>query len=183
MAIIDLPTAAKDARSSHHVDFVHHRPLSVAVGQPPSKPDRPGRTRRVSAPRSPGPTLSDPRTRSAGGRPPDTSPLEMVADDGVPITTAIAHLEKTMTMVPDDRISSALTDIGPRLGAIATRTLGLMLALCLAGLAGLLTFDAVAAAFGFVVAGGLIISRVIVGNALGRICRRDQRNRSPNRPA
>ena len=73
-----------------------------------------------------------------------------------------------MTMLPDDQISSALISIGPRLGGIAARALGLMLALCLAGLAGLLTFDAVAAPLGFVVAGGLIISRAIVQGALER---------------
>ena len=81
-----------------------------------------------------------------------------------------------MTVLPDDRISSALTGIGSRLEGIAACTLGLMLALCLAGLAGLLTFDAVAAALGFVVAGGLIISRAIVRDALERAGLRGQRN-------
>ena len=51
-----------------------------------------------------------------------------------------------MTMPPDDRVGSALTGIGPKLEGIAARALGLVLALCLAGLVGLLTFDAVAAA-------------------------------------
>jgi hypothetical protein len=96
---------------------------------------------------------------------------------------ALAHLERTMTVLSDDQISSALTDIGPRLKVIAARTLGLMLALCLAGLAGLLTFDAVAATLGFVVAGGLIISRAIVRDGLERTGLRGRRNRSPNRPA
>jgi hypothetical protein len=73
-----------------------------------------------------------------------------------------------MTVLPNDRISSALTDIGFMLEGIAACTLGLMLALCLAGLAGLLTFDAVAAALGFVVGGGLITSHAIVRNALER---------------
>ena len=73
-----------------------------------------------------------------------------------------------MTMPSDDRVGSALTGVGPRLEGIAARTLGLMLALCLAGLAGLLTFDAVAASLGFVVAGGLIMSRAIVQGALER---------------
>jgi hypothetical protein len=73
-----------------------------------------------------------------------------------------------MTVLPNDRISSALTDIGFRLEGIAAYTLGLMLALCLARLAGLLTFDAVAAALGFVVGGGLITSHAIVRNALER---------------
>jgi hypothetical protein len=73
-----------------------------------------------------------------------------------------------MTMPPDDRVGSALAGVGPRLEGMAARTLGLMLALCLAGLAGLLTFDAVAASLGFVVAGGLIISRAIVQGALER---------------
>jgi hypothetical protein len=96
---------------------------------------------------------------------------------------ALAHLERTMTVLPDDQISSALTDFGPRLKVVAARTLGLMLALCLAGLAGLLTFDAVAATLGFVVAGGLIISRAIVRDGLERTGLRGRRNRSPNRPA
>ncbi len=73
-----------------------------------------------------------------------------------------------MTMSPDDRVGSALTGVGPKLEGIAARALGLGLALCLAGLAGLLTFDAVAASLGFVVAGGLIISRAIVQGALER---------------
>ena len=67
-----------------------------------------------------------------------------------------------MSVLPDDRVSPALIGVGSRLEGIAARTLGLMLALCLAGLAGLLTFEAVAASLGFVVAGGLIISRATV---------------------
>ncbi len=81
-----------------------------------------------------------------------------------------------MTVLPDDRISAALTGIGSRLEGTAAGTLGLMLALCLAGLAELLTFDAVAAALGFVVGGGLLISRAIVGDALERAGPRGQRN-------
>jgi hypothetical protein len=73
-----------------------------------------------------------------------------------------------MGVLPDDRVSPALTGVGSRLEGIAARTLGLMLALCLAGLAGLLTFEAVAASLGFVVAGGLIISRATVQGALER---------------
>jgi hypothetical protein len=73
-----------------------------------------------------------------------------------------------MIVSPDDRISAALTGIGSRLEGTAAGTLGLLLALCLAGLAGQLTFDAVAAALGFVVGGGLIISRAIVREALER---------------
>ena len=73
-----------------------------------------------------------------------------------------------MTMPPDDRVGSVLTGVGPELEGIAARVLGLMLALCLAGLAGLLTFDAVAASLGFVVAGGLIISQAIIQGALER---------------
>ena len=47
-----------------------------------------------------------------------------------------------MTMLMDDRINSALTGLGPRLSRVAAGTLGLMLALCFAGLAQLLTrFD------------------------------------------
>ena len=88
-----------------------------------------------------------------------------------------------MTTPSDDRVSSALTGVGPKLEGIAACALGLMLALCLAGLAGLLTFDAVAASLGFVVAGGLIISRAIVQGALERDGLRGQRNRSPSRPA
>jgi hypothetical protein len=98
-----------------------------------------------------------------------------------------------MTVLSDDRISSALTDIGLRLGGIAAGTLGLMLALGLAGVAGLLTFDAVAAALGFVAGGGLIISHAIVRDALERAgwsdprvsgdvriwAGRDTRNRTP----
>jgi len=70
-----------------------------------------------------------------------------------------------MTMPPDDRVGSVLTGVGPELEGIAARVLGLMLALCLAGL---LTFDAVAASLGFVVAGGLIISQAIIQGALER---------------
>ena len=73
-----------------------------------------------------------------------------------------------MTMPPDDRVGSVLTGVGPELEGIAARVLGLMLALCLAGLAGLLTFDAVAASLGFAVAGGLIISQAFVQGALER---------------
>ena len=73
-----------------------------------------------------------------------------------------------MGVPPDDRVGSALAGVGPRLEGMAARALGLMLALCLAGLAGLLTFDAVAAALGFVVAGGLIMSRATVQGALER---------------
>jgi hypothetical protein len=83
-----------------------------------------------------------------------------------------------MTAISDDRISSALTGIGPRLSRVAAGTLGLMLALCFAGLAQLLTFDEMAAALGFVVGGGLIISRAIVGDALERTGLRGQRDRS-----
>jgi hypothetical protein len=83
-----------------------------------------------------------------------------------------------MTMLMDDRINSALAGLGPRLGGIAARTLGLMLALCFAGLAGLLIFDEIAAALGFVVGGALIISRTIVGDALERAGLRGQRDRS-----
>ena len=85
-----------------------------------------------------------------------------------------------MTAISDDRISSALTDIGPRLSRVAAGMLGLMLALCFAGLAQLLTFDEMAAALGFVVGGGLIISRTIVGDALGRASPHGHRKRSPN---
>jgi hypothetical protein len=85
-----------------------------------------------------------------------------------------------MTAISDDRISSALTDIGPRLSRVAAGTLGLMLALCFAGLAGLLTFDEMAAVLGFVVGGGLITSRAIVGDGLGRAGPHSHRKRSPN---
>ena len=88
-----------------------------------------------------------------------------------------------MIVLPEDRMSSALSGIGPRLEGIAACTLGLMLALFLAGLAGLLTFDGVAAALGFVVGGGLLISRAIVGDALERDGLLGQRIRSPSRPA
>jgi hypothetical protein len=74
-----------------------------------------------------------------------------------------------MTMSSDDRTNAALTSIGSQLEGTAAGTLGLLLALCLAGLAGRLTFDAVAAALGFVVGGGLIISRAIVREALERV--------------
>jgi hypothetical protein len=73
-----------------------------------------------------------------------------------------------MIVSPDDRVSTALAGIGPKLEGITACTLGLMLASCLAGLAGLLTFDAVAAALGFVVGGGLIGVRVVVRAALER---------------
>ena len=88
-----------------------------------------------------------------------------------------------MTMLPDDRISAALTGIGSRLEGTAAGTLGLLLALCLAGLAGLLTFDAVAAALGFVVGGGLALGHAIVRDALERAGPRGRRNQSPDRPA
>ena len=87
----------------------------------------------------------------------------------------IAHLGRAVTVLPDDRISSALTGVGSRLEGIAARTLGLVLALCLAGLAGLLPSDAVAGAFGFVAAGGLIRSRAVVRDALDRAGWRDPR--------
>jgi hypothetical protein len=83
-----------------------------------------------------------------------------------------------MTMLMDDQINSALTGLGPRLSRVAAGTLGLMLALCFAGLAQLLTFDEMAATLGFVVGGGLIISRAIVGDALERTGLRGQRDRS-----
>ena len=73
-----------------------------------------------------------------------------------------------MSVPPDDRVGSVLAGIDPRLEGITARALGLMLALCLAGLVGLLTFDAVAAGLGVVVAGGLIMSRAIVQGALER---------------
>jgi hypothetical protein len=73
-----------------------------------------------------------------------------------------------VTASPDEGFSSALSGIGPRLKGVAACTLGLMLALCLAGLTGLLALDTVAAALGFVVAGGLIGTRVVVRDALGR---------------
>jgi hypothetical protein len=73
-----------------------------------------------------------------------------------------------MIVSPDDRIGSALSGIGARLEGTAACTLGLMLALCLAGLAGLLAFDAVVAALGFVAGGGLIRSRAVVRDALER---------------
>jgi hypothetical protein len=87
-----------------------------------------------------------------------------------------------MIVLPDDRMSAALSGIGSRLEGIAACTLGLMLALVLEGLAGLLTLDAVAAALGFVVGGGLIISRAIVRDALERDGLLGQRIRSPSRP-
>jgi hypothetical protein len=61
----------------------------------------------------------------------------------------------------DDGVGSALDGIGSRLRGIAACTLGLMLALCLAGLTGMLTFDTAAAALGFVAGGGLIRSRAV----------------------
>ena len=88
-----------------------------------------------------------------------------------------------MIVLPDDRMSSALSGIGSRLEGIAACTLGLMLALFLAGLAGLLTFDGVAAGLGFAVGGGLLISRAIVRDALERDGLLGQRIRCPSRPA
>lgn len=87
-----------------------------------------------------------------------------------------------MIVPSDDRISAALAGIGPRLGRTAAGTLGLMLALGFAGLAGLLTFDAVAAALGFVAGGGLIISHAIVRDALGRAAPRGRRTRRSSWP-
>jgi hypothetical protein len=87
-----------------------------------------------------------------------------------------------MTVLPDARTSPALTGIGSRLAGMAACTLGLALALCLAGGAGLLTFDAVAAAVGFVVGGGLIVSHAVVGHALERDGLRAQRNREKPEP-
>jgi hypothetical protein len=85
-----------------------------------------------------------------------------------------------MTMLMDDRINSALAGLWPKLGGIAARTLGLMLALCFAGLVELLTFDEIAAALGFVVGGGLITGRAIVRDGLGRAGPHGHRKRSPN---
>jgi hypothetical protein len=85
-----------------------------------------------------------------------------------------------MTVLPDARTSPALTGIGSRLAGMAACTLGLTLALCLAGGAGLLTFDAVAV--GFVVGGGLIVSHAVVGHALERDGLRAQRNREKPEP-
>ena len=73
-----------------------------------------------------------------------------------------------MTVSPDDGFSSALSGIGPRLERVAACALGLVLALCLAGLAGLLALGTVAAALGSVAAGGLIGARVVVRDALER---------------
>jgi hypothetical protein len=73
-----------------------------------------------------------------------------------------------MIVSVDDRTSSALASIGPKLEGITACTLGLMLASCLAGLAGLLTFDGVAAALGFVMGGGLIGAHIVVRAALER---------------
>jgi len=86
-----------------------------------------------------------------------------------------------MTVLPDARTGPALTGIGSRLAGMAACTLGLALALYLAGGVGLLTFDAVAAALGFVVGGGLIVSHV-VGHALERDGLRAQRNREKPEP-
>jgi hypothetical protein len=87
-----------------------------------------------------------------------------------------------MTMSSDDRVGSALTGIGPRLERIAACTLGLMLALCLAGLAGLLAFDTVAAALGFIAGGGLTASHAIVRGALERADPGRRQDRSPSAP-
>jgi hypothetical protein len=86
-----------------------------------------------------------------------------------------------MTVSPDDGFSAALSGIGPRLKKVAARTLGLVLALCLAGLAGLLALDTVAAALGFVAAGGLIGARVVVCDALGRAGPHGQPSRAHRR--
>jgi hypothetical protein len=74
----------------------------------------------------------------------------------------------SMTALSDDRIGPALAGIGSALARMAARTLGLMLALGLAGLAGLLPFDVVAAALGLVAGGGLMGSHAIVRAALER---------------
>jgi hypothetical protein len=85
------------------------------------------------------------------------------------VASGVTHLkEMTMTALSDDRIGPALAGIGPRLGRTAARTLGLMLALGLAGLVGLLPFDTVVAALGFVAGGGLIGGHAIVRDALER---------------
>lgn len=76
--------------------------------------------------------------------------------------------EGTATVFPDEDVSLALSGIGSRLGGIAACALGLILASCLAGLAGLLTLDTVVAALGFIAGAGLIGGRVIVCDALGR---------------
>lgn len=81
-----------------------------------------------------------------------------------------------MTIPSDDRVSSALTGVSPKLERIAACALGLMLALCLAGVARLLTPGTVAGALGFVVGGGLTISGAIVRDALERAGLRGQRN-------
>ena len=86
-----------------------------------------------------------------------------------------------MTVSPDDGFGSALSGVGPRLKPVAARTLGLVLALCLARLAGLLALDTVAAALGFVTAGGLIGARVVVRDALGRAGPHGQPSRARRR--
>ena len=83
-----------------------------------------------------------------------------------------------MTVLLDDGDGSALSGIGSRLRGVAARTLGLMLALCLGGLTGLLAFDIVAVALGCAAGGGLIRSRAIVYAALKRAGLRGQRLRS-----
>lgn len=80
----------------------------------------------------------------------------------------IKHKEGIITVRSDHRVSAALAEVGTRLTGIAAGALGLMLALGIAGLAGLLPFDAVAGALGFVAGGGLIIGRAVVADALGR---------------
>lgn len=67
-----------------------------------------------------------------------------------------------------DRLGLALTGIASKLKRIVARALGLMFALFLAGATGLLTYDAVTAALGFVVGGGLIWGHAVVHAALER---------------
>lgn len=81
-----------------------------------------------------------------------------------------------MTMPLDDRVSSALTGVAPKLEGLAACGLGLMLALCLAGLAGMLTSDTVVGGLGLVVGGGLAVGGAIVRDALQRADLRGQRN-------
>jgi hypothetical protein len=66
-----------------------------------------------------------------------------------------------MTVSSNDRIGPVPAGIGPRLARVAACTLGLVLALGLAELTGLLAFDEAAAALGFVAGGGLIGSMMV----------------------
>jgi hypothetical protein len=73
-----------------------------------------------------------------------------------------------VSALPDPTVSSRLARIGKRLEHVAACTLGLVIALCVAAVTGLLALDVAAAVIGFVLGGGLLGGHAIVRHALER---------------